>query len=146
MVVGTTRDKLHAAPQQTVGQSARIGDDLALIVAESLAAQGAATFGRYCVGCHGVGVIAGGDALVGGATARNGLVASYSTSLAGMKWGLVAPGGSGTPIATVLAADRERSRLLAELDNDPSPLRIAGRVKECRYGAKASSPWPIATR
>jgi ATP-binding cassette subfamily F protein 3 len=36
-----------------------------------------------------------------------------------------APSGSGTPLARVLAADRERSRLLAELDDDPSPLRIA---------------------
>ncbi len=36
-----------------------------------------------------------------------------------------APSGMGTPLATVLAADRERSRLFAELDNDPSPLRIA---------------------
>jgi ATP-binding cassette subfamily F protein 3 len=36
-----------------------------------------------------------------------------------------APSGSGTPLATVLAADRERSRLLAELDSDPVPERIA---------------------
>ncbi len=36
-----------------------------------------------------------------------------------------APSGSGTPLATVLAADRERSRLLAELDKDPLPERIA---------------------
>jgi ATP-binding cassette subfamily F protein 3 len=36
-----------------------------------------------------------------------------------------APGGSATPLATVLAADRERSRLLAELDADPAPERIA---------------------
>ena len=36
-----------------------------------------------------------------------------------------APSGSGTPLATVLAADRERSRLLAELDKDPPPERIA---------------------
>jgi ATP-binding cassette subfamily F protein 3 len=36
-----------------------------------------------------------------------------------------APGGSGTPLATVLAADRERSRLLAELDADPAPDKIA---------------------
>jgi ATP-binding cassette subfamily F protein 3 len=36
-----------------------------------------------------------------------------------------APGGGATPLATVLAADRERSRLLAELDADPAPERIA---------------------
>jgi ATP-binding cassette subfamily F protein 3 len=36
-----------------------------------------------------------------------------------------APSGTGTPLATVLAADRERARLLAELDGDPAPLRIA---------------------
>src|SRR5580704_156910 len=36
-----------------------------------------------------------------------------------------APSGSGTPLATVLAADRERSRLLAELDADPPAERIA---------------------
>jgi ATP-binding cassette subfamily F protein 3 len=35
-----------------------------------------------------------------------------------------APGGDGAPLATVLAADRERSRLLAELDRDPAPMRI----------------------
>src|SRR5712691_11796137 len=36
-----------------------------------------------------------------------------------------APGGSASALDTVLAADRERSRLLAELDGDPAPLRIA---------------------
>jgi ATP-binding cassette subfamily F protein 3 len=36
-----------------------------------------------------------------------------------------APSGAGTPLGTVLAADRERARLLAELDGDPAPLRIA---------------------
>jgi len=36
-----------------------------------------------------------------------------------------APSGSGTPLATVLAADRERARLMAELDRDPAPERIA---------------------
>src|SRR5829696_407280 len=36
-----------------------------------------------------------------------------------------APGGDGSPLATVLAADRERTRLVAELDRDPEPLRIA---------------------
>jgi ATP-binding cassette, subfamily F, member 3 len=44
-----------------------------------------------------------------------------------------APSGDGTPLATVLAADRERARLLAELDEqidgrldgDPEPERIA---------------------
>ena len=36
-----------------------------------------------------------------------------------------APGGSATPLATVLAADRERARLLAELDREPAPERIA---------------------
>jgi len=36
-----------------------------------------------------------------------------------------APGGSHGPLETVLAADRERTRLLAELDCDPAPLRIA---------------------
>jgi ATP-binding cassette subfamily F protein 3 len=36
-----------------------------------------------------------------------------------------APSGSATPLAMVLAADRERSRLMAELDRDPAPERIA---------------------
>src|SRR5437773_4693815 len=36
-----------------------------------------------------------------------------------------APGGTASGLETVLAADRERSRLLAELDSDPAPLRIA---------------------
>ena len=36
-----------------------------------------------------------------------------------------APSGSGTPIAAVLSADRERTRLLADLDNNPAPERIA---------------------
>jgi ATP-binding cassette, subfamily F, member 3 len=36
-----------------------------------------------------------------------------------------APGGSANALDTVLAADRERGRLLAELDRDPAPLRIA---------------------
>src|SRR5215207_457150 len=36
-----------------------------------------------------------------------------------------APGGDGSPLATLLAADRERTRLVAELDRDPEPLRIA---------------------
>ena len=36
-----------------------------------------------------------------------------------------APGGTASGLETVLAADRERSRLLAELDRDPAPLRIA---------------------
>jgi ATP-binding cassette subfamily F protein 3 len=36
-----------------------------------------------------------------------------------------APGGSATALDTVLAADKERSRLLAELADDPAPLRIA---------------------
>src|SRR6202163_1435431 len=36
-----------------------------------------------------------------------------------------APGGHGTALNTVLAADRERARLMAELDRDPEPLRIA---------------------
>ncbi|HWD58157.1 MAG TPA: ABC-F family ATP-binding cassette domain-containing protein [Stellaceae bacterium] len=36
-----------------------------------------------------------------------------------------APGGSATPLATVLAADRERARLIAELDRDPAPERVA---------------------
>src|SRR6266851_2037672 len=36
-----------------------------------------------------------------------------------------APGGSASALGTVLAADRERTRLLAELDRDPAPLRIA---------------------
>ena len=36
-----------------------------------------------------------------------------------------APSGTATPLATVLAADRERARLLAELDGDPPPTRIA---------------------
>src|ERR1700724_3330915 len=36
-----------------------------------------------------------------------------------------APSGGGTPLDTVLAADRERAKLLAELDADPAPSRIA---------------------
>src|SRR6266481_2537342 len=36
-----------------------------------------------------------------------------------------APGGTASALDTVLAADRERTRLLAELDGDPAPLRIA---------------------
>ncbi len=36
-----------------------------------------------------------------------------------------APGGAASALDTVLAADRERSRLLAELDGDPAALRIA---------------------
>jgi ATP-binding cassette subfamily F protein 3 len=36
-----------------------------------------------------------------------------------------APSGDGTPLETVLAADRERSRLLVELDAGPAPSRIA---------------------
>ncbi len=36
-----------------------------------------------------------------------------------------APSGDGTPLATVLAADRERARLLAELDAGAAPARIA---------------------
>jgi ATP-binding cassette subfamily F protein 3 len=36
-----------------------------------------------------------------------------------------APGGTASALDTVLAADRERSCLLAELDRDPAPLRIA---------------------
>src|SRR5271157_1093040 len=36
-----------------------------------------------------------------------------------------APSGEGTPLATVLAADRERARLLAEREAGPEPLRAA---------------------
>jgi ATP-binding cassette subfamily F protein 3 len=36
-----------------------------------------------------------------------------------------APGGNGTALDTVLAADKERAALLRELERDPSPLRIA---------------------
>jgi ATP-binding cassette, subfamily F, member 3 len=36
-----------------------------------------------------------------------------------------APGGAATPYETVLAADRERTRLLAEREADPAPLRAA---------------------
>src|SRR5690242_12965774 len=36
-----------------------------------------------------------------------------------------APSGAAAPLATVLAADRERTRLLAELERSPAPLRIA---------------------
>jgi ATP-binding cassette, subfamily F, member 3 len=36
-----------------------------------------------------------------------------------------APSGHATPLATVLAADRERVRLIAELDAAPEPTRIA---------------------
>jgi ATP-binding cassette, subfamily F, member 3 len=36
-----------------------------------------------------------------------------------------APSGEASPLATVLAADRERASLLAELDDDPAPTRIA---------------------
>src|ERR1051326_2688749 len=35
-----------------------------------------------------------------------------------------APSGTTTPLATVLAADRERTRLLAELERAPGPSRI----------------------
>src|SRR5437016_13765232 len=35
-----------------------------------------------------------------------------------------APSGAATPLATVLAADRERARLLAELERGAAPLRI----------------------
>src|SRR5437016_9687966 len=35
-----------------------------------------------------------------------------------------APSGHATPLQTVLAADRERSRLLAELERGAAPLRI----------------------
>src|SRR5262249_7936427 len=36
-----------------------------------------------------------------------------------------APGGEMSPLDTVLAADRERTKLMAELDRNPEPLRIA---------------------
>jgi ATP-binding cassette subfamily F protein 3 len=36
-----------------------------------------------------------------------------------------APSGEASPLATVLAADRERAKLMAELDADPAPERIA---------------------
>ncbi|HKS88419.1 MAG TPA: ABC-F family ATP-binding cassette domain-containing protein, partial [Stellaceae bacterium] len=36
-----------------------------------------------------------------------------------------APGGAANALDTVLAADRERSRLMAELERGPAPLRIA---------------------
>src|SRR6202521_4037809 len=36
-----------------------------------------------------------------------------------------APSGEGTPLETVLAADRERAKLLAELDAGAAPARIA---------------------
>jgi ATP-binding cassette subfamily F protein 3 len=36
-----------------------------------------------------------------------------------------APSGPATPLATVLAADKERERLLRELERDPEPMRIA---------------------
>ncbi|MGH7044898.1 MAG: ABC-F family ATP-binding cassette domain-containing protein [Stellaceae bacterium] len=36
-----------------------------------------------------------------------------------------APGGEASPLDTVLAADRERTRLLAERDREPAPLRAA---------------------
>jgi ATP-binding cassette, subfamily F, member 3 len=36
-----------------------------------------------------------------------------------------APGGAASPLETVLAADRERTRLLAEREAGPAPLRIA---------------------
>ena len=36
-----------------------------------------------------------------------------------------APGGPATPLETVLAADRERTRLIAERDAGPAPLRAA---------------------
>src|SRR5690349_4825281 len=50
-----------------------------------------------------------------------------------------APGGSANALDTVLAADRERARLLAELDCDPSPLRI-GAIEErlAEIGARAA--------
>src|SRR5580704_3577753 len=50
-----------------------------------------------------------------------------------------APSGSATPLATVLAADRERARLLAELDRDPAPERIAEiEVRLGEIGARAA--------
>jgi energy-coupling factor transporter ATP-binding protein EcfA2 len=63
-----------------------------------------------------------------------------------------APSGDGTPLATVLAADRERSRLLAELDADPPPERIAEiearldtigarRSTNCRAAGACASRW-----
>ena len=48
------------------------------------------------------------DAVVVGATDRDGRVSSYSTSLGNAKWGLVAPGGNG---------DGPRSDILAPLPN-----------------------------
>jgi ATP-binding cassette, subfamily F, member 3 len=36
-----------------------------------------------------------------------------------------APSGGGTPLATVLAADRERAKLMAELETEPGAARIA---------------------
>jgi ATP-binding cassette, subfamily F, member 3 len=36
-----------------------------------------------------------------------------------------APGGDASPLDTVLAADRERARLMAELERGAEPLRIA---------------------
>src|SRR5215469_2444316 len=36
-----------------------------------------------------------------------------------------APSGEGTPLETVLAADRERTRLLAEREAEAEPLRLA---------------------
>src|SRR5712692_5275147 len=51
-----------------------------------------------------------------------------------------APGGRASPLQTVLAADRERSRLLAELDHDPAPLRIAEIEERLgEIGARAAS-------
>jgi ATP-binding cassette subfamily F protein 3 len=47
-----------------------------------------------------------------------------------------APSGSGTPLATVLAADRERARLLAELDAGAAPERIA-EIEACLEGIGA---------
>jgi ATP-binding cassette, subfamily F, member 3 len=50
-----------------------------------------------------------------------------------------APGGAGNPLDTVLAADRERGRLLAELELGAEPMRIAeieGRLDE--IGARSA--------
>src|SRR5260370_2611762 len=60
-----------------------------------------------------------------------------------------APGGQATPLATVLAADRERSRLLAELERNlnstgPSPLRIAEIEERLGEICARAAPAPAA--
>src|SRR5262249_7160461 len=58
-----------------------------------------------------------------------------------------APDGETTPLATVLAADRERTRLLAEREAQAEPLRLAEietRLVEIKAHAAPSRAWSSA--